>query len=368
MATRGKELFRMLLSNIHVSTTQGDVNVVYNDYYGNVFGSYNLAFPIDNCAIRNKNSFAWITPKLKECIRKKAKLYRAYLKGHISKRDYATYKNRLTNLIRKAKAFYYEKILLENASNSKVLWSTINTLTNRKNCKVLKEIVADGVVLKDVTMVNYINRYFVNAAINVTNGLPQTNGFVCLAARVGESCFLFPTSNTEVRRVIMTLKNKGSKLLDIFPSILKENIERFSPHMVNLYNFAIELAGFPDAMKIARVNPTHKSGPVEVVDNYRPISALPLFSKVFEKLTLSRMNSFIMRHNILSPAQFGFRNGCSTTQAIIKLLSHVVQAYHQRQYSACFFLDLKKAFDTVNHSILLKKLEHYGLEVIAMHF
>ena len=67
-----------------------------------------------------------------------------------------------------------------------------------------------------------------------------------------------------------------------------------------------------------------------------------------------------MRHNILSPAQFGFRNGCSTTQAIIKLLSHVVQAYHQRQYSACFFLDLKKAFDTVNHSILLKKLEHYG--------
>ena len=125
-----------------------------------------------------------------------------------------------------------------------------------------------------------------------------------LAARVGESCFFLPTSITEVRRVIMTLKNKGSKLLDIFPSLLKENIDIFSPHIVDLYNYAIELAGFPDAMKIARINPTHKSGPADVVDNYRPISSLPLFSKIFEKLTLFRMNSFIMRHNILTPAQF----------------------------------------------------------------
>ena len=287
-------------------------------------------------------------------------MYKAYLNGRISKGDYTLYKNRLTNLIRKAKALYYEKLILESAANTKVLWSTINAILNRKNSQILKEIVVNGEVLKGETMVNSINQYFINAANTVTRELPQTNGFICLAVRTGVSCFFLPTIISEVRKVIRNLKNKGSKLLDVHPSIFKENIDIFSAHCVELYNLAIELAGFPDDLKIARVNPVHKSGPVEKVDNYRPISALPLFSKVFERLTLYRMNSFITRHNILTPSQFGFRRGCNTTHAIIRLLTHVVQAYHRRQYCACFFLDLRKAFDTINHEILLQKLEHYG--------
>ena len=287
-------------------------------------------------------------------------MYRADLKGHINKADCTVYRNRLTHVMHRSKALYYEKILLENATNSKFLLATINGIMNKKNCQVLKEIKTEGGVLTGEVLANYVNRHFVNAAITVSMGLPQTEGFTCLALQTRGSCFFGPTDCSEVCKVIMNLKNRESKLLDIHPSILKENHDIFSVHFAELYNSSLELEEFPDALKIARVNPGYKSGPPDKIDNYRPIAALPLFSKFFEKLTLFRMDNFITGQNLLTPSQFGFRNGCSTTHAIVKLLSHIVQAYHRKQYSACFFLDLRKAFNTIDHKILLQKLEHYG--------
>ena len=147
-----------------------------------------------------------------------------------------------------------------------------------------------------------------------------------------------PTNIRETKDIIRQLKNKGSELLDLHPLILKENIELFSYPVMILYNFSLQLCIFPELLKIARVAPVFKSDDPENIDNYRPISSLPVLSKLFERLTLNRMLSFIYEKDILSANQFGFRKGGDISQAIVKLTTHITQAFHNKVFCACFFL------------------------------
>ena len=178
-------------------------------------------------------------------------------------------------------------------------------------------------------LANYFNNHFAAAASLITGGLSLPLNCLFYVVPFLEFFFFYPTDSQEVLTIIKSLKNKGSKLLDISPQII-ENSTVPSSHFAELYNISLGEIVFPSILKIGKITPAHKSGSTDDADNFRPITTLPALSKIFERLTLNRMNKFIAMHSLLSPSQFDFRHGKSTTHAIIKLLSHVTSAFHKK--------------------------------------
>ena len=135
---------------------------------------------------------------------------------------------------------------------------------------------------------------------------------------------------------------------------------------MHIMNLSISSGIVPDQLKIARVLPIFKSGETHVFSNYRPISVLPIFSKVFEKVVYKRLFNYFNKSDILFQNQYGFRKGRSTSLALHHLYDKISAAIDHRKFTAGIFLDLAKAFDTVNHDILLNKLKHYGVRGLAL--
>ena len=112
--------------------------------------------------------------------------------------------------------------------------------------------------------------------------------------------------------------------------------------------------------------PIYKSGNAQEVSNYRPISVLPVFSKIIERCMSHRLMNFLLKFKVISPDQFGFLKGKSTADAFIKLTEYVYKSLNDKRHCLGIFIDLRRAFDTVNHGILLNKLELYGVRGIAL--
>ena len=139
-----------------------------------------------------------------------------------------------------------------------------------------------------------------------------------------------------------------------------------SEALTKIFNHSLEQGIVPDLLKISKITPVDKGGDAADPTNYRPIATLSVLSQVFEKLIFKQLNYYIEKRNILFQYQFGFRKGHSTAQAIAELTHTLRKAIDNNLYTCGIFLDFSKAFDTVNHEILLKKLESYGVRGLPL--
>jgi retron-type reverse transcriptase len=174
--------------------------------------------------------------------------------------------------------------------------------------------------------------------------------------------FLVPVSEGELTTEILQLAyNKSPGYDDIPPKIIKSSCQDIIKPLTHIFNQSFVSGIVPDKLKIAKVIPLFKKNDMQLPSNYRPISLLSIINKLLEKLMSKRLDSFLTRNNILYKHQFGFRKGHSTILALIEIIDNIREELDKGNSVIGIYLDLSKAFDTVNHKILLDKLSHYGI-------
>ena len=149
---------------------------------------------------------------------------------------------------------------------------------------------------------------------------------------------------------------------------IKECINCIISPLTSIFNLSITTGAVPDEMKTAGVIPLYKSGAHNVFTNYRPVSIVPVLSKMLEKIMYKRFLAFLDRHKILSDTRFGFSKDQSTSYALIKLYGKVSCAIDNREITVGVFIDLSKGFDTVDHNLLLEKVDQYGIRGLALNW
>ena len=319
-----------------------------------------------------------ITTGILTSIRNKNKTYNKLCKAKDKERkdllyqQFKNYRNILSNLTKKSEENYYKEYFQENKNNLVKVWQGIKEMILIKKHNTLQTAflkINDRLTTNNKKISEEFNIFFGTIAQKTDQKTPKSNKHFSnyLKNKNLSSILLQPVTQKEITSIIGNISTRKALGPNSVPNlILKEFKDKLKIPLTVIINISFLTGKFPKRCKMANITPIFKKGNKLDSSNYRPISLLPNISKILKKAMYSRLSKFLDKFYCLYKKQFGFRNVHSTNQALISITEEIRKALDNNESSCGVFLDFQKAFDTVNHKILIDKLHHYGVRGVTL--
>ena len=350
--------------------------------------------PIKKKYIR-ANDGKFMTKELKKAIMHRSKLKNKFNRNRTDDNwnKYKQQRNKCVAMLRRTKLHYYKHLDTHDLADNRTFWKTIKPVfTDKIQISQPISLLEKGEIINDdVKIAEVFNEYFANITDEL--GLNEKIANLSLSENIEDpiekavhkyknhpsiknikqqwspqTLFEFRKVTTEdVATQLRKLKSKKSSPIDSIPSrVLQEHLDIFAPLLQNSFNFCIETSHFPETLKKGNISSILKKGDAFDKKNYRPISILPSLSKIFERLIEKQVKPYT--NSFLSPLLCGYREGYSTQHALLRLVENCKKALDQKMNTGAVFIDLSKAFDCLNHDLLIAKLDAYGFTRLALKY
>ena len=340
------------------------------------------------------NNKPFMTKALSKTIMERTRLRNTFLKNPIvaNKLAYTKQRNVCVSLLKKVKSKYFANLNEKDLTNSRKFWQSVKPFLSEKNRSREKITLVknEEIISDDVEGANTLNNYFSNVVKNlkipkkfVADSLPQNlsrhptlnailkyknRPSMRVIKRFSQRFSSFYLSHVDKNTVLKEIKklnlNKEVQYSDIPVKILKENADFFADYIYHQFNEAVDSSKFADFFKSADILAAFKQGSRNKKEKYRPISILPLISKIFEKIICRQLSNHF--GNILSKFQCGFRTGYSPQHCLLLMIDKWEKAVDNHKVFGAVLTGLSKAFDCICHDLLIAKLNAYGLSLPAL--
>lgn len=359
-----KELFRKKLSEqdwleMYICPNN-DVNLQWRNFFNVFYPIFNECFPKQKVYLKNLSKNLYKDPEVQQCKHELDILYVLSKNNPIYTNEYNNSKKRYNLALKNSRKSLYSSQLTYSQNKSKTVWNIINEI---RGCDKSSQMQIPG---NPQEIANDFNDFSINIVPNLLSKLVNVP-FKCDIPVSVNSLFISSVNETEICDIIKKLKGKLSSGYDDIPTtIIKYCVAELSAPLSFLVNNSLIYGIFPDPLKQAIVSPILKKGDPSLIENYRPISLLPSFSKVFESAMCARLSSYFKCNNLFSRYQHAYLEGESIDTAVYSFIQNILEGFENKHHILGMYLDLSKAFDCVNYHILFEKLQRYGVRGCAL--